>query len=153
VLVSVHLHPKDTSAGALRREHELASIAAWIDDNDDEEQDFFIVGDMNIQDEHELATATPPGFLSLNDECRPTNTNTNGPKPYDHAMYRPAFTPEIDESFDFEVIDLIEAFRTGWTGTEAYPGGPPYDHNEFRAIYSDHHPVVFRFIVPDADDD
>jgi hypothetical protein len=35
---------------------------------------------------------------------------------------------------------------------DPYPGDP-YDHNEFRAHYSDHHPIVFQVNVPVADDD
>jgi hypothetical protein len=39
---------------------------------------------------------TPTGFLSLNDECRPTNTNINGPKPHDHVMFRMT-VPAVDD--------------------------------------------------------
>jgi len=107
---------------------------------------------MNIENATELAAATPPGYLSLNDECRTTNTNPNGPKPYDHVMYNTTFTTEIDTDFDLEVIDLVEAMESSWTSTEPYPGDP-YDHTEFRQHYSDHHPVVFRIEIPDQDDD
>ena len=88
--------------------------------------------------------------MSLNDECRPTNTK--GDKPYDHVMFRPAFTGEIDVGFDMMVVDLVEVMRPFWTDAAPYPGDP-YDHNEFRQHYSDHHPVVFRINVPATDDD
>ena len=139
---------------------ELAAIEEWVDGHDDEEKDFITLGDMNFKDCDELEAATPAGFRSLNDECEATNTNVNGPKPFDHVMYRPAFTKEIDKQFDFRVFNLIEAMRPFWNSTEPYPGGsvnpiglPQYDHNRFRAIYSDHHPVVFRMTVLATDDD
>jgi hypothetical protein len=160
ILVSVHLKPNKGSADKKRRKEELATIAKWVDGKDDEEKDFIILGDMNIEDEAELTDATPVGFNSLNDECVATNTNVNGPKPYDHVMYRPEFTNEIDAVFDFKVINLLEVMRPFWNSPDPYPGGsanqidlPKYDHNKFRAFYSDHHPVVFKMNVLDADDD
>jgi endonuclease/exonuclease/phosphatase family metal-dependent hydrolase len=159
-LISVHLKPDDSSEDKARRKEELSAIRDWIDDNDDTEKDFIILGDMNITGYDELRDATPGGFKSLNDECRATNTNVNGPKPYDHVMYRSRFTKEVDKHFDFRVYNLIEAMRPFWEFDEPYPGGlvnpiekPEYNHNEFRKYYSDHDPVVFRMIVPDQDDD
>jgi hypothetical protein len=153
VLISVHLRPDPGPTNRERRAHELASIAKWIDDHDNGvEKDFIILGDMNIQDAAELTSAIPPGFVSLNDECRPTNTNVNGPKPYDHVMYNPTYTTEIDEEFDLEVINLIEEMKPKWTSDTPYPGDP-YVHNNFRMVYSDHHPVVFRMAIPAEDDD
>lgn len=140
----------------------VAAIADWIDDHDDVEKDFIILGDMNIEDFNELNDTTPSGFKSLNDECEATNTNVNGPKPYDHVMFNPQFTKEeeIDKKFDFRVYNLIEAMRPFWNSPDPYPGGsvnpiglPAYDHNTFRSFYSDHHPVVFQMIIPEADDD
>jgi hypothetical protein len=90
-----------------------------------------------------FAVLAPAGFVSLNDECRPTNTNVNGPKPCDHVMLNPAFTTEADWGFDLQVINLIEVMRGAWALPEAYPGDP-YVHNEFKQYYSDHHPVMFR---------
>ena len=109
---------------------------------------------MNIENQEELANATPAGFISLNDECVPTNTNVNGPKPYDHVMYNMTYTKEIDEDFDFKVVNLIAAMKTFWeeSSTDPYPGDP-YNHNEFRKYYSDHHPVVFMMVIPENDDD
>lgn len=152
VLVSVHLQPGGGSGDRARRRHELASIAAWVDARDDTETDFIILGDMSIEDPEELTDTTPEGFLSLNDECRSTNTNVNGPKPYDHVMFRPAVTAEIDRELDLEVVNLIEAMRSRWTSSDPYPG-EPYNHNRFRQTDSDHHPVVFRIASDAADDD
>jgi len=39
-----------------------------------------------------------------------------------------------------------------WTGVGVYPG-TPYNHNRFRAVYSDHSPVAFEMVVGDEDDD
>ena len=154
VLISVHLKPGSSGANKERRKHELTAIAGWINDNDGTEKDFIILGDMNIENQEELTNATPAGYLSLNDECVPTNTNINGPKPYDHVMYNKLYTKEIDEEYDFKVVNLILAMKPFWGGssTDAYPGDP-YNHNEFRKYYSDHHPVLFMITIPENDDD
>ena len=107
---------------------------------------------MNIYNADELDKATPEGFISLNDECRPTNTNLNSPQPYDHVMYRPKYTKEMDADFDMVVIDLIASMKPLWNLGAPYPGNP-YKHNEFRKYFSDHHPVVFKLSVPESDDD
>ena len=75
VLISVHLKPNKDKDSVARRKQELAAIASWIETQDAKEHDFIILGDMNIEDEEELREATPDGFLSLNNECRQTNTN------------------------------------------------------------------------------
>jgi endonuclease/exonuclease/phosphatase family metal-dependent hydrolase len=152
VLISVHLQPGDGPANRARRAEELNAIAAWIDSNDQVEHDFIILGDMNIENAAELAAATPPGFISLNNECRPTNTNVNAPKPYDHVMINTTWTNEVDQTYDMQVVNLLEELRDDWHSSAPYPGAP-YDHNAFRAAYSDHHPVVFRLTIPVADDD
>jgi len=150
VLISVHLKPGASERG--RRRHELTTIAAWIDAHDQTEKDFIILGDTNIENAEELATATPGGYLSLNDECRPTNTNVNGPKPYDHIMFNTTHTGEIDRHVDCRVVDLIDAMREWWDASMGSYPGEPYGHNRFRKYYSDHHPVVFR-LARTVDDD
>ena len=152
VLISVHLQPGDGPSNRARRAQELGAIAAWIDSHDQDEHDFIILGDMNIENAAELAAATPPGFISLNDECRPTNTNLNSPKPYDHVMVNTTWTSEVDLTYDMQVVNLLEELRDDWHFSGPYPG-EPYDHNAFRAVYSDHHPIVFHLTVPAADDD
>lgn len=153
VLISVHLQPGDSGSDQARRLEELTAIAQWIDENDEQEKDFVILGDMNIKNIAELGSATPQEFLSLNDECYATNTNLNSPKPYDHVMYNPAHTTEIDTDTDIHVIDLVEAVRPYWSSTDITFPGDPYDHNLFRQYYSDHNPIVFRMKIPTADDD
>lgn len=152
VLISVHLMPGKRTASKKRRSHELAKIGQWIHAHNEVEKDFIVLGDMNIEDAEELAAATPAGLVSLNDQVDHTNTNLRGPKPYDHAMLDVMTTSEINSDFDFKVLDLIEVMESLWTGSDAYPG-EPYDHNRFRAFFSDHHPVVIHLNFPEEDDD
>jgi len=149
VLISVHLRPNASLSDKQRRAHELVSITEWIEANDDIEKDFIILGDMNIQNCTELASASPPNFVSLNSSCLPTNTAATK-KPYDHVMYCPEYTHEVRE--DLIIIDLVETMSDFWAEPEPYPGSP-YDHNKFKARYSDHNPIVFCLEVPDSDDD
>ena len=153
VLINVHLRPDAGPANRERRAGELAAIAEWVATREGPERDYLIVGDMNIQNEAELFAATPEGFFSLNDECRPTNTTLSGGKPYDHVMYRPRYTVEIDTEFDLEVIDLVSAVRPHWDSANGRFPGDPYNHDAFRATFSDHHPIVFRFRADARDDD
>jgi hypothetical protein len=154
VLISVHLQPGSGSRNETRRFQELNAIARWVDSKDNTEKDYIILGDMNIEDCEELAENTPGGFVSMNSSCVPTNTNVNGPKPYDHVMYRPAYTQfDIDSAYRFKVTDLIEGMRSGWDVSTMGPyPGDPYNHNEFRKIYTDHCPVSFQMLTgADAD--
>ncbi len=144
VLISVHLKPGKYKYS--RRKQELAAIGEWINNNDEVEKDFIILGDMNIYNYEELMNVIPEGFVSLNDECRRTNTSAT-PQPYDHVMYNPEFTTEIDSLFDMQVIDLIEAMHGYWNPEDGVYPGDPYIHNVFRQYYSDHHPVEFRMVV------
>lgn len=152
VLISVHLQPGSGPANRARRAEELTAIAEWINAHDQSEKDFIILGDMNIENAAELAATTPTGFISLNNECRPTNTNVNSPKPYDHVMVNTTFTNEVDLTYDMQVVNLLEELQDDWHDSTPYPGAP-YNHNAFRAVYSDHHPIVFRLHIPDYDDD
>ncbi|MDE2725552.1 MAG: hypothetical protein OXI59_19450, partial [Gemmatimonadota bacterium] len=70
VVINVHLSPGRNKKK--ERKAELLSIAQWIDRHDAQEEDFYIVGDMNIENAAELKAVTPRGFVSLNDECRKT---------------------------------------------------------------------------------
>ena len=75
VLISVHLQPGDGLGNRVRRAQDLGVISAWIDSHDQAEHDI-IPGDMNIENAADFAAVTPPGFISLNDECQPTNTKS-----------------------------------------------------------------------------
>ncbi|MCK5052292.1 MAG: endonuclease/exonuclease/phosphatase family protein [Candidatus Cloacimonetes bacterium] len=149
VLISVHLKPGKYEHS--RRKEELTAIGEWIDDNNEDEKDFIILGDMNIYNYEELMNVIPDGFVSLNDECRRTNTSAT-PQPYDHVMYIPEYTSEIDSLFDMKVIDLIEAMRGYWNTEDGVYPGDPYVHNTFRQYYSDHHPVEFRMVMSEDED-
>jgi len=152
VLISVHLQPGASGTNKARRQHELESIGKWIEGHNSDEKDFIIIGDMNIENAEELAATTPAGLESLNDEVAPTNTNVRSRKPYDHAMYDATVTSEVDEDFDFKVINLVEVMKGLWTSSAKYPG-KPYKHDKFRAFYSDHDPVVIHMKYPEEDDD
>jgi len=94
-MISVHL-TQGASAKA-RRQHELVTIGNWVSAHNQNEKDFIILGDMNIENATELQSDTPPGFHSLNTNCEPTNTNLRSQKPYDHVMIMQANTGnEID---------------------------------------------------------
>ena len=149
VLISVHLKPGKYEHS--RRKDELSAIGEWIDDNNEDEKDFIILGDMNIYNNEELMNVIPDGFVSLNNECRRTNTSAT-PQPYDHVMYIPEYTSEIDSVFDMKVIDLIEAMRGYWNPEDGVYPGDPYVHNTFRQYYSDHHPVEFRMVMSEDED-
>jgi hypothetical protein len=155
VLISVHLQPGAGRVNKAARRHELVSIARWIDRQDGDERDFIVLGDMNIENAQELEGAVPESLNSLNSQCHPTNTNVNGPKRYDHVLFRPEFTGE-EIGHGFGITDLIVEMRPRWTSLSrrTYPGSPRYNHNEFRKYYSDHHPVVFTLrSLPSGDDD
>lgn len=150
VLISVHLNPDDRR----RRAHELGAIGTWIGAQSaiQKERDFIVLGDTNIQNQPELHASMPAGLVSLNDDCVATNVSPKSPKPYDQVFFDPVHTTEIDRSFGFQVINLIEAMRSQWNDTGPYPGDP-YLTNVFRLYYSDHDPVAFRIQIPSQDDD
>lgn len=156
VLVSVHLKPGDSTANKNRRKHELDTIAAWVDSNDMVEKDFFILGDMNFKNCSEIAAIIPTGYQALNNgaTCLATNTNINGPRPYDNVLLPGASADGLASGGQFAVINLIEAMRVAWFEdfNQSYPGDTPYNHNAFRARYSDHHPVRFRLLIGSDDD-
>ncbi len=151
VLISVHLRPDTGPANRKRRAEELHATAQWIRAQQEShpEKDYVILGDMNIYNEAELSAATPEGFISLNTAAQfATNTNVRNPFPYDHVMVAPLQTPEIPTENNFVVLNLLELAKKYWQLTEPYPGYPSdYQHDKFRAYFSDHHPVGF-FVYP-----
>ena len=153
VLISVHLQPGHSGSHRQRRSHELRTIVNWIEKQSSLEKDYLILGDMNFTDCAEIGAGAPGSLASLNEACLSTNTNINGPRPYDNVLYDAEATTELDGGFGFVVVDLRDAMRTAWDGTQGPYPGDPYDHNRFRAFYSDHNPVVFRLTIPEVDDD
>lgn len=152
VLISVHLQPGFWSREQKRRYHELHAITKWIDSQTGPERDYIILGDCNIANERELTAILPVGYQSLNWNCRPTNTNPNGPKPYDHVFFRFIYTAEIDCKGGLVIDDIITSLAPTWMQPAPYPG-KPYDHNKFRKYYTDHCPIHFHLRVLAADDD
>lgn len=150
VLVSVHLNPDDRN----RRRVEFNGLGNWIaaTQTQSSERDLIILGDTNLQDRAELHANTPGNYISLNDACVPTNVSPRSPKPYDHVLFNPVATKEIDRAYGFQVINLIDSMRPKWRGPGPYPGDP-FQQNVFRFYYSDHNPVVFRMVIPAYDDD
>lgn len=146
-LISVHLKPDNGTDDRARRKEELTAIYEWIDENDEHEKDFLIVGDMNIYSRTELDDVLPPGYRSLNDHCE-TTTMAQEVRPYDHVMYDTALTGT--EIGGWQVVDLIETMRPYWQGLGVYP---EHDKNLFYQYYSDHHPVVFKLVSDGTDDD
>ncbi len=142
VLISVHLRQGHGRADTERRRTELNAIAEWVEEHDDEDDDFFIVGDMNFKNCDEITAILPEGFVSLNHRCLTTNTSPTKPRPYDNVLYRPATSGElIYRDAGLHVVDLIVAAEDRWEGG-GFPGRP-YT-SDFQKFYSDHHPTQFR---------
>jgi hypothetical protein len=154
VFISVHLQPGGGKSARLRRAHELESIAGWISSRPGAERDYVILGDMNIENCGELASVLPEHYASLNGACQATNTNIRGRKPYDHVMYSSDFSKrEINTTRGMTVINLIEEMRLRWPANIGPFPGNPYNHDAFRTLYSDHHPILFVLRTGGADDD
>ncbi len=144
VLISVHREPDRSRF--LRRQHELRSIAKWVEQSN-KEKDFFILGDTNLQNKSEVARVltTQPGFeserwVTLNEEGQATNTapQRRAGRPYDQVFYRPQYSTERElprslrlrniknPQQNFIVISLVEKMAKRWQklhpGVE-YPGG------------------------------
>lgn len=147
VLISVHLQPDGGRKPRARRAEELQAIAGYIERNSRDtgsEKDWFILGDMNIQNCKELVEIIPAKFVSLNDECRDT-VPSKADRPYDHVMYRPDLTKSVNLDYDMAVQDLVSAVRHRWAviGNGPYPG-EPYKSKIFPKYFSDHNPIDFR---------
>lgn len=152
VLVSVHLPPSNSAAARAARRSEMREIVRWIgrQRSSQAEQDFIILGDMNVERCNELDSLLPAGFTALNDECRDTTTALSS-KPFDHVFVLDESMDFVDRQFDIEVIDLVNAMRSRWSGPGAYPGDP-YKARVFPQFYSDHHPVHFQLVTAPDDD-
>jgi endonuclease/exonuclease/phosphatase family metal-dependent hydrolase len=145
VLVSVHLEPEDRDV----RAGEFRAINTWLQQQYGAhgERDLIVLGDCNLQNQTELTANTPSNFISLNEACVRTNVARGSAKPFDHVFFHPQHTSEIDRAFGFKVIDLVEAMQPG------RPLATTAEQNVFFQVYSDHHPVTFRFKIPAHDDD
>lgn len=163
VIISVHLHPAPSTAGKMRRQVEMRGIFDWIQaaSRISTERDYIILGDFNFQSTAEANSILQgTGFVSLNAEGKTTNTNVNSPKPYDHFLIDPKTTSEIETQNNFDVLDLLEAMAffqdISLADAAVSPKsfkGDSYNHNLFRLLYSDHHPIRTRVTVAESDDD
>ena len=155
VLISVHLQPGGSGKNTNRRQTELTAIAEWINEHDDTEKDFFIVGDMNFEDCAEIAEITPADLIALNSgsDCINTNTHPDG-KPYDNVLFTAAGSKELQDNEGLEIIDLIGAMEKPWQAEFAQPfsAEDPEHRKNFRTRFSDHHPITFRLRVAEDDD-
>ena len=143
-LISVHLAPGDNSE---RRKQELTSIYNWIDSCSAYEDDFYILGDMNISGSTELNSVLQSSWKSLNSSCLKTNTAKGTNKPYDHVFYNSITSSEQVISSSFVVENILTYFEPLWKNPDIpYPGNP-YDHNLFRQYYSDHYPISFKLLT------
>ena len=60
---------------------------------------------------------------------------------------------EINVKRGLTVINLIEEMRLRWGRNMGKFPGSPYQHNAFRKLYSDHHPILFTVRTRGRNDD
>jgi len=145
-LIPVHLNPGDSKEDYDRRQTEFNYLFKWTKEQSETNKDFLIVGDCNIYKSGEFEKFNLIDFYSLNNKCNPTNTKiyesiTKG-KPYDHVFYNSHSTEDLVLS-SFQVIDLKSEVKK-YNSTNIIE---PYNHDDFRAKYSDHLPVTFQIIT------
>ena len=145
-LIPVHLNPGDSKEDYARRQTEFSYLFNWTKKQTEKNKDFLILGDCNIYEASEFSHFKSYDYYSLNDKCKSTNTKMYESKekgrPYDHIFYN-SHTKEDLILNSFGAIDLRKAAKT-FNPTNVLD---PYDHDDFRAKYSDHVPVVFQLIT------
>ena len=145
-IIPVHLNPGDSKEDYNRRQVEFSFLFNWTKKQKESNKDFYIVGDCNIYESSEFASFKSFDYYSLNDKCKSTNTKIyetkEKGKPYDHVFYNSHSIEDLVLS-SFKVIDLKKLVK------EIKPTNviEPYDHDDFRAKYSDHLPVVFQIVT------
>jgi endonuclease/exonuclease/phosphatase family metal-dependent hydrolase len=154
----INVHLASDEGAVAERKKELETIVSYANSQWNNEKDFLIVGDMNIQSSAEFTTVLPIQWQSLNDECRATNVasakNPDNQKPYDHVMYFPEYTAaDLDLIYDLEVVDLFTTFYTQWAIENPSSASSSSWVNSFGSVLSDHHPVTFKMVYGVADDD
>lgn len=145
-LIPVHLNPGDSRDDYNRRQVEFNYLFNWTKKQTENNKDFIILGDCNIYEAAEFTPFIKLDFYSLNEKCKSTNTkiyeSKEKGKPYDHVFYNSASKEDLLVN-SFEVHDLKAQVKT------INPGNvlEPYNHDDFRAKYSDHLPVSFKLIT------
>jgi hypothetical protein len=145
-LIPVHLNPGDSQEDYKRRQTEFSYLFNWTKNQSESNKDFFIVGDCNIYKSEEFEKFKSIDYYSLNEKCNLTNTKiyeskTKG-KPYDHLFYNSNSKEDLILN-SFKVIDLLSEVKK-YNPTNVIE---PYNHDDFRAKYSDHLPFTFQLIT------
>lgn len=145
-IIPVHLNPGDTKEDYARRQTEFNYLFNWTKKQQEKNKDFYVVGDCNIYESSEFLHFKSLDFYSLNEKCKSTNTklyeSKEKGKPYDHLFYNSHSKEDLVLS-SFNTIDIRKAAKTFNPNNVI----EPYDHDDFRAKYSDHLPVVFQLIT------
>lgn len=155
-VISVHLAPGSSGTSKQKRSEELSGISKWINDRTEDNRDFLIAGDCNIENDAELQKILKENewfdkqdLWSLNENCISTNTkcyeSVSKGRPYDHVLYAEATVEDLIPG-TFDVIDLLRLCPEGSISSYSY------DHDKFRTKYSDHLPVTFK-LLSDKDGD
>ncbi|MFM7661211.1 MAG: endonuclease/exonuclease/phosphatase family protein [Bacteroidota bacterium] len=145
-LIPVHLNPGDSKNDYARRQVEFNYLFNWTKKQTELNKDFIILGDCNVYEASEFQHFRKLDFYTLNDKCKATNTKIYESKekgrPYDHIFYNSYLKQDIVEN-SFEVHDL-KAQVMKVNGNNVIE---PYNHDDFRAKYSDHLPISFKLIT------
>jgi len=154
----INVHLASDEGAMLKRQNELNAIVTYANSQWNNEKDFLIVGDMNIQSSSEFATVLPVHWQSLNDECRATNVasakNPDNQKPFDHVMYFTEYTSrDLDLVYDMQVVNLFGQYYPQWAAENPNSASSSSWVNSFGSVFSDHYPVTFRMVYGVADDD
>lgn len=145
-LIPVHLNPGDSKNDYNRRQVEFQYLISWSKKQTENNKDFLILGDCNIYQASEFIPFKKLDFFSLNEKCISTNTkiyeSKEKGKPYDHVFYNSATKEDLLVN-SFEVLDL----RAQVKAINPKNILEPYNHDDFRAKYSDHLPISFKLIT------
>lgn len=145
-LIPVHLNPGDSKNDYNRRQVEFQYLISWSKKQTENNKDFLILGDCNIYQASEFIHFKKLDFFSLNEKCMSTNTkiyeSKEKGKPYDHVFYNSASKEDLLVN-SFEVLDL----RAQVKAINPKNILEPYNHDDFRAKYSDHLPISFKLIT------
>lgn len=147
VLISTHLSTKRQNRtqeeAKLRRKGEIEATWNWIfqQRRNTTERNFFVVGDMNIDNRQELDGIldhdTMQNVTSLNEVGAPTNVaQTN---PYDQAMFDAREAHAVIPKF--LILNLKKAVQQ-----------PDLTTRDFVKYYSDHDPISFSVHLSDDQD-
>jgi hypothetical protein len=150
VLLSVHLHAgsqeSSTSDEVSRRNGEIKVLMQWAEKIKAQygEEDFIIVGDMNIRHRSELdalfAEDNTLGWTTLNMDSLPSNLILS--RPYNQVLYPRGGSKHFNMLTKMKVVDLGKKFNI-----ENYES-----KQQFVKEYSDHCPIYFHYNISSDDD-